>query len=80
MDKNAESRFGHYKKKTKVELQQLKKVLENDINYSQNLLEDNSTNTNFKTDLYNDIKFDRERIEFIDEILENETYKRSRTR
>ncbi len=80
MDKYDESRFGYFRGKTKVELQQLKKVLENDIEYSQKLIEDRGTNSNFITELYNDIKFDREKIEYIDGLLESGINKRSRTR
>ena len=70
------ARFDSLKELTKEELIELKKELEEDIEYSKDKLEDNKLTGDDKVDTRNDIDFDNASIRAIDKLLEEEETKK----
>ena len=70
------ARFDSLKELTKEQLIELKKELEEDIEYCKDKLEDNRLTGDDKVDTRNDIDFDNASIRAIDKLLEEEETKK----
>ena len=78
MDKNYENRFGYYREKDNEELEKDKEQIINDIEYLMLILDSKDAPSEQKSEIRNsDLKFEREKLEFINKILEERNNKRS---
>ena len=70
MDDFTEKRFGHLRQLSIDEKLSMIKDLEEDIVYSERMINDRKTSGEQRTELYSDISHDREVINYLNDILE----------
>ena len=70
MDDFTEKRFGHLRQLSIDEKLSMIKDLEEDIVYSERMINDRKTSGEQRTELYSDISHDREVINYLNNILE----------
>ena len=73
MDEFTEKRFGHLRQLSKDEKLTMIRELEDDIVLSEKMIEDKSVSGEQKTELYSDISYDRQVIEYLITILNEKT-------
>ena len=70
MDEYTENRFGYLRELSREEKEEMIQDLENDIIESQKMIKDKRSTGEKITDLYNDIKYDREKLAYLHAIME----------
>ena len=77
MDKYLENRFGYYRNNSNEELEIEKKQIVSEIDYLLHIL-DSNVSFEQKSEIRNsDLKFERDKLEYIDIIMEERKSKRS---
>ncbi|MEE3342614.1 MAG: hypothetical protein VZS44_00815 [Bacilli bacterium] len=76
MDEAMENRFGYYREKTDEELENEREVIINDMEYLESILSNKDASSEQKSEIKNsDLKFEREKLKFINNILEERNVK-----
>lgn len=76
MDEAMENRFGYYREKTDEELENEREVIINDMEYLESILSNKDASSEQKSEIINsDLKFEREKLKFINNILEERNVK-----
>lgn len=70
---NDENRFGYLRSKTEEELEAIIKETEEDIETCYNMLDDGTVPYQEKTELRNDLLYDRDILDYIKKIREEKT-------
>ena len=69
MDNYTENRFGYLRELSKDEMLNMIEDTKNEIEYLENLCKDKKASGEQVSEAYNDIKFDREKLEYLNSIL-----------
>ncbi len=77
MDKYIENRFGYLNEKSVDELVILREQIVEDMNYMLNVLENGQAFREQKSEINDDLKFDREKLEYVDFLIEKKNHKRT---
>ena len=79
MDEYTENRFGYLREKSVEELQVFKEQLISEINYLSFVINDKNASSNLKSEIKNsDLKFEEERLEYVEYLLQEKEVKRKR--
>ena len=79
MDEYTENRFGYLREKSVEELQVFKEQLISEINYLSFVINDKNASSNLKSEIKNsDLKFEEERLEYVEYLLKEKEVKRKR--
>ncbi len=78
VDQGIENRFGYLKEKTNEELGMMEEAISNEIEYLLHILDSKDASSDQKSEIRNsDLKFERERLDYIEHILDERKDKRS---
>ena len=78
MDKYYENRFGYYRENNNEELEKERTQIIDEIEYLLKILNSKTASSEQKSEIRNsDLKFERDKLELIDKVLEERNNKRS---